>query len=100
MSAYTLHDGRPESLIYLDHDFHVLDLQVLVCVEISILLHSYYHQLCQCSLIQFGCVDEVLHVHGRHNFHQTVSESVHLDSSSVDNVDKVIIVYFSDSSHS
>ena len=33
----SLYEARPDSLVYLDHGFHVLDLQVILCNQIAIL---------------------------------------------------------------
>ena len=37
MFTATLYEARPNSLVYLDHGFHVLDLQVILCNQIAIL---------------------------------------------------------------
>ena len=35
------YEARPDSLVYLDHGFHVLDLQVILCNQISILFVTF-----------------------------------------------------------
>ena len=30
VSTYTHHEARPDALVYLDHDFHIMDLQVVM----------------------------------------------------------------------
>ena len=36
MSTYMHHEARPDELVYLDHDFHIMDLQVIMNNEIDV----------------------------------------------------------------
>ena len=53
-----LYDGRPDSLVYHDHSFHVLDIKASRS-NLRYFLYLICNQVCQCCAIGFGTVDEL-----------------------------------------
>ena len=62
VATVNFYQSRPESLVYHEHNFHIMDLKVLNSYLQSDLLFFVTIQICHCQDLGFGSVDDIMNI--------------------------------------